>query len=77
MSDNWLGNTASSTSKSLEKRAKMRPVGVVSKNLSGALKMPDKIVRCMATDASRQPNRIASFEVKEANPVRALLEGKR
>ena len=60
------GNPVSSTSMSLANYPIMRPVGVVSKNMRGALIIARNIYKCMTLAALQQPNCGASSEKYDA-----------
>lgn len=64
-SDNWPGNVVSRTSISFENLAKIRPVGVVSKNCNGARNEPNNRQWCIAMAANRQPIRGVSSQKKD------------
>jgi hypothetical protein len=50
------GIVVSTTSISFEKRARIRPVGVVSKNVRGARRTPHNMAMCMILAAAQQPS---------------------
>lgn len=70
VSDICCGKPVSNTSMSLEKRARIRPWGVVSKNTRGARIIPASMVRCMARAANQQPNWGARSQKNEANAAK-------
>lgn len=62
------GNPTSTTSMSLEKRDKIRPLGVWSKYVSGACNMPINMALWQLIDATKQPKRTKSSANTDENP---------
>lgn len=64
------GKVVSKSSTSFEKRARIRPRGVTSKNESGDPKMPLSIVMCNALAAYQHPKRGAKSANTEPNAAK-------